>query len=705
MSSSSRQRTRQARQAQADNAPSSASSRFHEERLARLLGALAGVLLAALWWLPSNVYPLQSLGLCLAFLAMGAALAATAAVAEAGRRPGRSWRARLAALVPVPATRLALAAVSAWALARWRLAPVHALGRDWVVGLCWMAALAPAGAALARHGEGAAGAGFRRAMAAMAILLGFLAFWQYTFGYRQAEQALRATLSGPVRDLETQSLLHVLNERRVAGRLGNPNLFAAQLAMLAVFAVGTLGEPRRRWQALGAAGWLAAAGALALTGSRGGALTFAVATTLAALTLWMGRSHRPRGETQDARATTGSTTTACLMATLVGAAALLASATARATAGATGRGVAGGWLERLSRVDTIRERLFYWSIALKIWARHPIVGAGPGGFERLYPLYKSPLAHESQYAHSWVFQYGAELGIVGLALIGVVWAGVAWGWWRSARRAGTPRADAPAFANDPALDAAREARWPLLAVAMLGLNGLVEFSLQWRVFLVAIGALAGLGCGLWKAANPGAIAAKPARQRWRAAMASLFCALTGVALAGAFVVGVPYDLAAAAAWQGRLAQDAHDLDDAIAAHEEALRWEPDDSREMVALAGCLTTAGRSQEAWDFLLRAQATNPDSASTRAAQASWLDRAGRRQEALAKQSEAVAIYPTKVDYRLDRARLALDLGRAEAARADLEAIERGGWPVWEFQREPYNALRRRAGLAPAAFDHALK
>jgi hypothetical protein len=385
---------------------------------------------------------------------------------------------------------------------------------------------------------------------------------------------------------------------------------------------------------------------------------------------------------------------AALLTTFLAAA--TARAAMRAAAGATGKGVAGGWLERLARVDTIRERLFYWSIAVKIWARHPVIGAGPGSFERLYPLYKSPLAHESQYAHSWIFQYGAELGIVGVGLIGVAWAGAAWGWWRAARRAGAPLAD-----DGLALSAAREARWPMLAVAMLGLNGLVEFSLQWRVFLVMAGALAGLGCGLWRVANPGAIAATPARWRWRAAMARLFCALTGVAMTGAIVVGVPYDLAADAAWQGQLAQDAHDLDGALAAHAKALRWEPDDAREMVSMAGALTLARRPQSAWDLLLKAQAINPDSASIRAAQASWLERAGRRQEAADKLGEAVAIYPTKVDYRLDRARLALDLGRAEAARADLEAIERGGWPVWEFQREQYNALRRRAGLAPVAFN----
>ncbi|MCH8242074.1 MAG: O-antigen ligase family protein [Planctomycetes bacterium] len=82
-------------------------------------------------------------------------------------------------------------------------------------------------------------------------------------------------------------------------------------------------------------------------------------------------------------------------------------------------------IRRLTKITTIRERLTYWRIAVEIGSESPWLGRSPGAFQLFYPRHKPPTARESRYAHSWVFQTGSELGLVGLGLFGLFWLGVA----------------------------------------------------------------------------------------------------------------------------------------------------------------------------------------------------------------------------------------------------------------------------------------
>lgn len=54
-----------------------------------------------------------------------------------------------------------------------------------------------------------------------------------------------------------------------------------------------------------------------------------------------------------------------------------------------------------------------WRDALKLWAEHPVVGAGPGAFQRFSPLAKNP---EHATAHMSLLQIGAETGLIGVLL-------------------------------------------------------------------------------------------------------------------------------------------------------------------------------------------------------------------------------------------------------------------------------------------------
>lgn len=633
------------------------------QRLASRIGVLPALLLAAAWWFPSGAYPLQSFGFCLAIAAFGLAAALLLPRLDADRRR------RAAAPFASPAI-LAPAILALYAAARLQWTAVPALGRDWVVGLLWMATAAGAGAlamaALSRDAATAA-AGLRRALTFVAVALGAYGIYQYAVGYPQALMALEATVSGRVGDLETQSLLHALRERRIGGRMGNPNLFAAQLAVLAVFCVGTAAErgpSRGLWRSLGVLAWLAAAAALMLTHSRGGVLTFAIATLLAAAAAWRGCCGRAaRADIKGA-----AKTAAAILGTLS-----LVAFSRPAWA-------AVGWLDRIGRIDTIRERLFYWDIAWKVWLRNPLFGEGPGSFERLYPLLKSPLARESRYAHSWIFQCGAELGLIGLGLFFLLVGAVKWTAWRASR--GNP--------NDNAL---REALWPLLAVLVLVFNGLFEFSLQWREFLIAAGMFAGIGAALATRDGP----TNPFRAKISITALLLLLAASILAV----MIGGRFDRAAAAHWEGRIALQNGAPREALAPMRRAVDLSPGNSQYLVELAGACSLTGNRSRALALLEEAQQANPDSASVRAAQARYWEQAGDDARALEKLNEALDRYPSKIQYQLERARFLLDRGRKTEARSALDAIELEQLPIWEYEREPYNALRARCGLPPVIFE----
>jgi len=638
-------------------------------RLAWLLGLFLALLIVVHFMYPPGAYPLENLALGGVLLA--GALVLTARLFAGGGTP----RAALLAALGAPAL-LASQAFVLWAVARWSFVRVPAAGREWVLGLVWQGVATGAGLAAAlflrvQLKQRVAFAVLRRLLALAALGFGLYALYQYFIGYPQSLAVMRAQTHGPVSDLMTQGMLHALSERRVAGRLGNPNIFAAQLVILAVFCASLLrrGEGRA-WRAVGVAGLMGALAGILLSRSRGGLLTFLVAGLGAGWMLFQ--------DWRAARRAAPQTIRTALAWIGFG---WLALGTARLAQAAA----EGAWVRHFKDIATIRERLFYWEIACKVWARHPWIGEGPGGFTLLYLTLKSPLARESQYAHSWFFQVGAELGLVGLALLLAFWGGVGWIFWRARRR--------PA---DPENHLARaEAPWFMLALAVLIFNGLFEFTLQWRPFLVLAGLLAGVVVALCVEPAPGG-EIKGARRAagWAGLVmaAALFLA--------ALLMSPPYHLAVYDRWQAEGAAEEGDWARAAALYARAARWLPDEPDYLIGKAVVLEKSGAAGQAWPLLARAAELNPYSASTLAAEADWLYDQGRQEEAIKRLGEAIERYPTHVGYRLQRARWLLEAGRPELARADLVFIEKNELPVWEYQRSPYNESRQKAGLAPIVY-----
>lgn len=78
------------------------------------------------------------------------------------------------------------------------------------------------------------------------------------------------------------------------------------------------------------------------------------------------------------------------------------------------------WL--LKALDPARQTM--WHDAIELWERHPVLGAGPGTFQKVSRLGYDP---DTAAAHSSVLQIGAETGWVGVTLLaGVIIAGLVW---------------------------------------------------------------------------------------------------------------------------------------------------------------------------------------------------------------------------------------------------------------------------------------
>ncbi len=658
------------------------------ERVGGLLGALAA-LLAAGWFYYAVGAPLQNLALCAIITVTGVAAAGVAL----RRAEGRARWLACAGSLPVAAA----AALALWALARWLGAEVRTAGAEWTLGLLWMAVAAAAGMSLA-VAAGLSGPGgtpalarvLRRGLTLAGLLFALHGLAQYFHSYdalyRDAMELARQ--AGRLEDPVQQGILHTLREKRVGGRLWSPNLFAAQLALLAPLALGTLAmrQERTAWRALGGVALGAILWAALLTGSRGGLLTMAAVLAAAVAAAWWTRWGTKRG---------------------FGAAAVAAGMTAGALALAPRMASAAeavGLIERIGRIDTIRERLFYWEIALRVWARRPLTGEGPGSFELLYAALKSPAARESQYVHSWVLQTGAELGCVGVVLYAAFWVGLAMLAWRALRgkRNGGRGNRGVSLDYDYDYDydyehehehelgrgrengRGREMVWLLIGLLGLCFNGLFEFALQWRAFLAPAGMLAGICVGLG-GSLVGAAPAHATRPRalWRGWAGAT---LAAGALAAALTLTPQWQIARYHEWQaGLLAgeQTAEAAFGTLRAWEKALALEPENWELTLGKARTLAAMGEVARAEALARRAGELNPHSASARAERARMLMALGRPEEALAAAREALERYPSSFGHRMLEAEILLRLGRREKALEVLEGIERDAIPMYDDER----------------------
>ena len=123
-------------------------------------------------------------------------------------------------------------------------------------------------------------------------------------------------------------------------------------------------------------------------------------------------------------------------AALAGAGAVVLVGVGLAVSGAapsSGTPAAGADPARLASAES--NRYSYWKVALRSFADHPVEGVGSGGF-RVEWRRERKVADPAQDAHSLYIETAAELGLVGLLLLAVAFAGVVMSARLGAREAG-----------------------------------------------------------------------------------------------------------------------------------------------------------------------------------------------------------------------------------------------------------------------------
>jgi O-antigen ligase/cytochrome c-type biogenesis protein CcmH/NrfG len=226
---------------------------------------------------------------------------------------------------------------------------------------------------------------------------------------------VQALGADPVRwaDLDSQA--------RPFGTLGNPDFYGQFLSVIViasaaalVFAGSALG--RLRW-AIAALG-VESAVLMVIVATRG-SLIGLVAGLFVIAVLWLRR--------------TGATRRALSRVALGGAALVVGLAiVVFATP-------LGGRLLALADAPEVSGRLLIYQSAARIFADHPILGAGFENFAVVYPQYEEAEGLKNNRtqtsAHSWLFHTAATTGIVGLATLGALLVAFAVHAWQRARDA------------------------------------------------------------------------------------------------------------------------------------------------------------------------------------------------------------------------------------------------------------------------------
>ncbi len=490
-------------------------------------------------------------------------------------------------------------------------------------------------------------------LGALALALAYAALhavWQRYESYPRLLAALEADPlafdGGPMRD----AMMHHYREGRPGGPYGNANVCAGAMALGVALGLGlgAAGRSARGW-AMGAALAGLCLFALALTQSRGGALSAAAALAGAAA-LAFEALRRGHGKRRALRRVwiAGAVLVALALAGSVW--------LARSPLGAQ-------WRERMTSSSTVRARAHYLEVAWRMWRDAPWLGRGTGAFELDFPLYRSETIGEAKDPHNWLARAACENGLTGLAIL-LAWIAAAAGKTLLKYR----QASVAALAA-------------LLGAGVLLLHGLLDFSFAVRGVYIDFCVLLGIA---------GAMA--PAR--------------TGQSAMHGWLGWSGLGLAAAMLWPGWLRGDLTRIEEnkARAAFEQA--------HERLAEGAAVRArleALRGEKALARARKLEPRNPWPVDSLSRHWLWLRDSGLAgAEALGRAidlaREAVSLHPASSSIRDRLAGLYFEAGRLDEAWREWDRSI-GCHP---FDAEPYARRARafaQAGLWPLALEDARK
>jgi O-antigen ligase len=122
--------------------------------------------------------------------------------------------------------------------------------------------------------------------------------------------------------------------------------------------------------------------------------------------------------------------------------------------------------QRFSSLQSNRYQ--YWRVALRTFADHPLAGTGTAGF-RVEWLRRRTIPEQAKDAHSLYLETAAELGLVGLLLLGTVFAAVVLAARRALRLSPAATAGPVAVAAVWAFHTGIDWDWEMPTVTLLAL--------------------------------------------------------------------------------------------------------------------------------------------------------------------------------------------------------------------------------------------
>lgn len=492
---------------------------------------------------------------------------------------------------------------------------------------------------------------------AATMLFGFLAVvavvgaghatYQYLFGYDRALSRYES-LSIVVDQRIHDGLVHAFREKRVAASYGNSNVFCYILAMALPFIVGFASSRRRAWSiALWGLAAVLVLGAAYLSKSRGGWLCVALSLVASGVIIGAAR-WRTMARPLIFAVVLGAVGWGILLVGDVS----TGSSSKTKTPPAAEQVEAGLW-KRLTRVSTIRERVYYMEAVVRQirWnAYSPLLGNGLGSFATLYPQTKSEGARESRFAHNTPLQVLGEGGIPALALLTAIlalalWAGLGGGRWRRwDEETGLPLTGMGTAAA-------------LVFIA----SSLIDYAFYYREFFLD-GCLA---MGWLVALHQEEAPEKTEKPRRTMGYVALTAWIVANGAGGWYFLAQP-TRAAALSLAGDEFAGAGETEEALQLFRKASEIQGNHYRYLSAQAAMYERLDLLEDAFTARDRAMRLNPYSAQLCRAQAMLLLRMNEAGDALSMAERAIRLYPLHPDGYAAHGFVLRELGRKDEANA---------------------------------------
>jgi tetratricopeptide (TPR) repeat protein len=216
---------------------------------------------------------------------------------------------------------------------------------------------------------------------------------------------------------------------RIHGVSDHPNILGMTLVLILPFYVTTVVRPEWGWERVAAAVGLVATGlTIFLTLSRGAWLGAVVAVGLTAVLVGF---ERYGGPGEPLRRAWGALRRRPLLLGM-GAVAVVAALALLSLLAASRIESRPEWLFRRS----LSPRYDALAAGKDMFLDYPLVGAGPGSYALLYPVYSGEYPEYGFHAHNGYLEAAVELGLLGVVALAVGGGMLAWIVWRAYREGG-----------------------------------------------------------------------------------------------------------------------------------------------------------------------------------------------------------------------------------------------------------------------------